>query len=374
MIPFNKPHLSGHELKYITKAHQKGQLAGDGSYSKLCHKWLEQNTLCQKALLTHSCTAALEMAAMLIDLKTGDEVIIPSYTFVSTANAFALRGAVPIFADIRPDTLNMDEKVIESLITPRTKAIVPVHYAGVACSMESIVDLANKYNLIVIEDAAQGIVAKYKGTPLGSIGTFGCLSFHETKNIHCGEGGALMVNDKRYIERAEIIREKGTNRSKFFRGQVDKYRWVDMGSSYLPGELSAAFLLAQLNHAEVITKKRLIIWNRYHEMFEKLEQTEKVRRPIIPKDCEHNGHGYYILLNKNFNRDKVLKEMNNKRVNVVFHYLPLHSSPAGQKYGKCPAPLPITDDVSERIIRLPMWVGFDQHERVLDVLSSLLDY
>ena len=374
MIPFNKPYLSGHELQYITKAHQKGQLAGDGSYSKLCHEWLEQNTLCQKALLTHSCTAALEMAAMLIDLKTGDEVIIPSYTFVSTANAFALRGAVPIFADIRPDTLNMDEKVIESLITPRTKAIVPVHYAGVACSMESIVDLANKYNLIVIEDAAQGIFAKYKGSPLGSIGTFGCLSFHETKNIHCGEGGALMVNDKRYIERAEIIREKGTNRSKFFRGQVDRYRWVDMGSSYLPGELSAAFLLAQLNHAKDITKKRLIIWNRYHEMFEKLEQTEKVRRPIVPKDCEHNGHSYYLLLNKKFNRDKVLKEMNNKRVNAVFHYLPLHSSPAGQKYGKCPAPLPITDNVCERIIRLPMWVGFDQHERVLDVLSSLLDY
>ena len=374
MIPFNKPYLSGNELQDIKKAHSQGQLAGDGTFSKLCHSWLEKNTLCCKALLTHSCTAALEMAAMLIDIQSGDEVIIPSYTFVSTANAFTLRGAKPVFADIRSDTLNIDEDLIESLITPRTKAIIPVHYAGVSCNMNSIIEIAKRYNLSVIEDAAQGILAKYNGDQLGSIGELGCLSFHETKNIHCGEGGALLINDKKFFERAEIIREKGTNRSQFFRRQIEKYRWVDIGSSYLPGELTASFLFSQLQVAKEITKKRLIIWNRYHEMFEKLEQTEKVRRPIIPKDCEHNGHTYHLLLNRKFNRDKVLKEMNNKQVNAVFHYLPLHASPAGQKYGKCPAPLPITEDVSERIIRLPMWVGFDQHERVLDVLSSLLDY
>ena len=313
------------------------------------------------------------MSALLLEIKPGDEIIMPSYTFVSTANAFALRGGVPVFTDIRPDTLNIDEKQIEDAITTKTKAIVVVHYAGVACEMNTILDIANKHNIPVIEDAAQGIISKYNGTPLGSIGTFGCLSFHETKNIHCGEGGAFLINHKKYIKRAEIIREKGTNRSQFFRGQVDKYRWVDIGSSYLPGELTAAFLAAQLEHAEEITKKRLSIWNKYHEIFEDLEKRGQVRRPIIPENCEHNGHIFHLLLDKRFNRDQVLREMNENGVNAVFHYQPLHTSPAGIKYGRSPSPLPVTDDISERIIRLPMWIGFDQHEIVHRALSKSLE-
>jgi dTDP-4-amino-4,6-dideoxygalactose transaminase len=371
-IPFNKPYLPENEFEHIRKAHKHGQLAGDGSFTKFCHGWLEENTGCRKALLTHSCTAALEMSAILIDTNPGDEIIMPSYTFVSTSNAFALRGGVPVFVDIRPDTLNIDEKQIEALITPKTKAIVPVHYGGVGCEMERILEIANKYKLSVIEDAAQGIMAKYKNQPLGSIGTFGCLSFHETKNIHCGEGGALLINDEKYLERAEIIREKGTNRSKFFRGEVDKYRWVDIGSSYLTGELTAAFLAAQLEDAEEITQKRLAIWNKYNEIFEDLENTEKLRRPIIPRVCKHNGHIFHLLLDKRFNRDKVLQEMNEIGVNAVFHYQPLHSSPAGKKYGRYSSPLPVTEDISERIIRLPMWIGFDQHEKVHHALSKSL--
>jgi dTDP-4-amino-4,6-dideoxygalactose transaminase len=312
------------------------------------------------------------MSALLLDIKVGDEIIMPSYTFVSTANAFALRGGVPVFLDIRTDTLNIDEKQIEDAITPKTKAIVVVHYAGVSCEMNTIMDIANKHNISVIEDAAQSIMAKYKGTPLGSIGTFGCLSFHETKNIHCGEGGALLINGEKYIERAEIIREKGTNRSQFFRGQIDKYRWVDIGSSYLPGELTAAFLAAQLEHAEEITRKRVDIWDKYHEIFQDLENTEKVRRPIIPKECEHNGHIYHLLLNKRYNRHSVLQKMNELGVNAVFHYQPLHSSPAGKKYGKHFSPLPVTDDISERIIRLPMWIGFEEHERIYEALKISL--
>jgi dTDP-4-amino-4,6-dideoxygalactose transaminase len=322
--------------------------------------------------MTHSCTAALEMSATLLDIKPGDEIIMPSYTFVSTANAFVLRGGVPVFVDIRKDTLNINEKLIEQSITSKTRAIVPVHYVGVACEMNTICDIAKKYNLAVIEDAAQGIMAKYRGKPLGSFGEFGCLSFHETKNIHCGEGGALLINRENYIERAEIIREKGTNRSKFFRGQVDKYRWVDIGSSYLPGELTAAFLAAQLENAEKITQKRLSIWNKYKDIFEGFEKTEKIRRPIIPKECEHNGHIYYLILNKRYDRDKVLENMRDKGVNAVFHYQPLHSSPAGLKYGRTPFPLPITEDLSERIIRLPVWIGFDQHERVHEALVHAL--
>jgi dTDP-4-amino-4,6-dideoxygalactose transaminase len=373
MIPFNKPYLSGNELQDIKKAHSQGQLAGDGTFSKLCHEWLEQKTLCYKALLTHSCTAALEMAAMLIDIQSGDEVIMPSYTFVSTANAFTLRGATPVFADIRTDTLNIDENLIESLITPRTKAIIPVHYAGVSCNMNAIMKIAKRYNLFVIEDAAQGILAKYKGDHLGSIGELGCLSFHETKNIHCGEGGSLLINDDKFVERAEIIREKGTNRSQFFRGQIDKYRWIDIGSSYLPGELTASFLFSQLQVAKEITNKRLIIWNSYNEIFNHLEMKEQVKRPVIPDDCEHNAHMYYLLLNKRYDRVKVLEEMNKRKVNAVFHYQPLHSSLAGEHYGKTPLPLAVTEDISSRLIRLPMWVGFDQHERVLDALSHSLD-
>ena len=319
-----------------------------------------------------TCTAALEMSAILIDISPGDEVIMPSYTFVSTANAFALRGAIPVFADIRQDTLNIDENLIESLITPRTKAIVPVHYAGVSCEMDKILEIAKKYGLFVIEDSAQGICSSFKGTALGKLGQIGCLSFHETKNIHSGEGGAILINDESLIERAEIIREKGTDRSRFFRGQVDKYTWIDLGSSYLPGELSAAFLAAQLEHAEEITQKRLVIWNKYHEISEGLESSGQAQRPVIPEGCEHNGHIYYLLLDKKFNRDSVLQKMNELGVNAVFHYQPLHSSPAGKKYGKHSSPLPVTDDISERIIRLPMWIGFDQHERVIDTLLKSL--
>ena len=371
-IPFNSPHISKHELSNIEKANSNGMLAGDGPFSKECQAWLENYTSSQKALLTNSCTAALEMCSYLMDLGPDDEIIMPSYTFVSTANAFVLRGAVPVFVDIREDTLNIDENLIEQAISQKTKAIVVVHYAGVACEMNTILDIAKKHSIPVIEDSAQGILASYKGIPLGSMGMFGCLSFHETKNIHCGEGGALLINDERYVERAEIIREKGTNRSQFFRGQVDKYRWIDIGSSYLPGELTAAFLAAQLEHAVEITRKRLAIWNEYHEIFLGLENSEKIRRPIIPKECEHNGHIYYLLLNKRYNRDSVLKKMNELGVNAVFHYQPLHSSPAGKKYGKHSSPLPVTDDINKRIIRLPMWIGFNQHERVLDVLNSSL--
>jgi dTDP-4-amino-4,6-dideoxygalactose transaminase len=372
ILPYNKPILIGTELDLLRQLQHSNQFAGDGSFTSKCRDWLEDNINCRKALLTHSCTGALEMSALLLDIKPCDEIIMPSYTFVSTANAFALRGGVPVFIDIRPDTLNIDEKQIEKAITSKTRAIVVVHYAGVACEMNTIMMIANKHGIPVIEDAAQGIVAKYNGKPLGGIGTFGCLSFHETKNIHCGEGGALLINNENYVERAEIIREKGTNRSKFFRGEIEKYRWVDIGSSYLPGELTAAFLAAQLEHTEQITQKRLDIWNKYHNIFEDLENTEKVRRPIIQKECEHNGHIYYLLINERFNREKVLHKMNELGVNAVFHYQPLHSSPAGKKYGKHYSPLPVTDDISERIIRLPMWMGFNQQERVKDALISAL--
>lgn len=371
-IAFNKPYLIGNEFQNIKKSHEQGQLAGDGPFTKLCRVWLEKNTRCRKALLTHSCTAALEMSAILIDTNPGDEIIMPSYTFVSTPNAFAIRGGVPVFVDIRPDTLNIDENQIELAITPKTKAIVVVHYAGVACEMNTILEIAKKHNLTVIEDAAQGIMAKYKGTPLGSFGTFGCLSFHETKNIYCGEGGAILINDKKHVERAEIIREKGTNRSQFFRGQVDKYRWVELGSSYLLGEFTAAFLAAQLEHAEEITQKRLDIWNKYHAIFQDLEKAGKIRKPIIPKECEHNGHLYHLLLNKRYDRDAVLQKLKERGINAVFHYQPLHSSPAGKKYGKFTRPLPVTEDITQRLIRLPLWIGFDQHDLVHEAIKEIL--
>jgi dTDP-4-amino-4,6-dideoxygalactose transaminase len=347
-------------------------ISGDGQFTAKCSEELVGISSSKKALLTHSCTAALEICAILSNIHAGDEIIMPSYTFVSTANAFVLRGGVPVFVDIRTDTLNINEKQIEDAITPNTKAIVVVHYAGVACEMNTILEIAKKHSIPVIEDVAQGIMAKYKGRPLGSFGDLGCLSFHETKNIHCGEGGALLINNEKFIDRAEIIRDKGTNRSQFFRGQVDKYRWVDIGSSYLPGELTAAFLFAQLEKAHEITADRLSIWNKYYEIFEDLEESEKVRRPIIPDYCEHNGHIFHLLLDKRFNRDSVLDKMNELGVNAVFHYQPLHTSPAGKKYGKYNSPLPITDDISERLIRLPLWIGFDEQERVAKVLSSIL--
>lgn len=360
-IDFNKPHLTGRELHYIADAHQRGQLAGDGFYTKRCSEWLEQTTGAKKALLTHSCTAALEMAAMLIDIKPGDEVIMPSYTFVSTANAFVLRGGVPLFVDIRPDTLNIDETKIEAAITPRTRAIVPVHYAGVACEMDTIMEIAKRRNLLVVEDAAQGVMASYKGRALGSIGHLGAYSFHETKNVISGEGGALLVNDSSLISRAEIIREKGTNRKQFFRGQVDKYTWVDVGSSYLPGEIIAAFLWAQLEEAEKITAKRLELWNEYHRVFEPLESQGRLQRPIVPLGCEHNAHMYYLLLRDLAKRSVFINALKQHGISCVFHYVPLHSSPAGKKYGKTFGDMAVTNNLAERLVRLPIWVGLEKY-------------
>lgn len=359
-VPFNKPYMTGKELFYIAEAHFNNMLAGDGPFTRKCHEWLVVKTGTKKALLTHSCTAALEMAAILADIQSGDEVIMPSYTFVSTANAFVLRGGVPVFVDIRKDTLNIDETKIEAAITPRTKAIVPVHYAGVACEMDTIMDIAQQQNLLVIEDAAHGVMSTYKGKPLGAIGHLGTYSFHETKNIIAGEGGALLVNDERFADRAEIIREKGTNRSQFFRGQVDKYTWVDIGSSYLPGEMVAAFLSAQMEEAQNITQKRIDIWRQYHEAFVQLEESGQLRRPIIPQDCQHNAHMYYILLESLERRTEAIAHLKNQGVNSVFHYVPLHSSLAGQKFGKTYSSMNVTSDISDRLLRLPLYCSMTE--------------
>ncbi|MBS0510337.1 MAG: dTDP-4-amino-4,6-dideoxygalactose transaminase [Proteobacteria bacterium] len=372
-IPFNKPYMTGKELWYIAQAHANGHLAGDGSFTKKCSRWLEARTGAGKALLTHSCTAGLEMAAMLVDLKPGDEVIMPSYTFVSTANAFVLRGAVPVFVDIRPDTLNIDERLIEAAITERTRAIVPVHYAGVGCEMDTIMDIARRHDLLVIEDAAQAVMASYKGRPLGGIGHMGALSFHETKNIISGEGGALLVNGPALAVRAEIIREKGTNRSQFFRGQVDKYTWVDIGSSYLPGELIAAFLWAQMEEADNITRRRLGIWNMYHQWFAEAEKAGKLRRPIVPAHCAHNAHMYYLLLPDLDRRTAFIDKLRKVGINCVFHYIPLHSGPAGQRLGRTHGDLKVTDEMSDRLVRLPLWLGLEdaQAEVIQQILASL---
>jgi dTDP-4-amino-4,6-dideoxygalactose transaminase len=371
-IPFNKPYMTGRELWYIAQAHTNGHLSGDGQFTKQCHEWLEAHTGTHKALLTHSCTAALEMAAILADIQTGDEIIMPSYTFVSTANAFVLRGGVPVFVDIRPDTLNIDETLIEAAITPRTKAIVPVHYAGVACEMSVIMDIAQRHNLLVIEDAAQAVMSTYKGKPLGTFGHFGAYSFHETKNIISGEGGALLINDARFAERAEVIREKGTNRSQFFRGQVDKYTWVDLGSSYLPGEVIAAFLWAQMQEAEKITASRLAIWNTYHAAFEELELSGRIRRPNIPAGCEHNAHMYYLLMRDLEDRTRFIDAMKSQGVNCVFHYVPLHSSPKGLICSRAAGVLPVTVDLADRLIRLPLWVGL-KNELLIQTIKEWLD-
>lgn len=372
LIPFNWPHMTGKELYYIAQAHFNGTLAGDGPFTKRCHSWLEKRTQCSKALLTHSCTAALEMAALLLGIEPGDEIIMPSFTFVSTANAFVLRGCVPVFVDIRADTLNLDESLIESAITPSTKAIVVVHYAGVACEMDTILAIARKHGLHVIEDAAQGVMSSYKGRALGSIGDLGAYSFHETKNVISGEGGALLVNTKKFDMQAEIIREKGTNRSQFFRGQVDKYTWQSVGSSFLPGELIAAFLWAQLEEAEAITKERLVSWQRYHERLEPLEAQGLLRRPIVPAECQHNAHMYYVLLSPRIDRLAVLEALKEHKINAVFHYVPLHSSPAGERYGKTHGSLNVTNQQSEQLIRLPLWFGInnDQQDRVVNILKA----
>jgi len=372
-IPFNKPHMTGKELWYIAQAHAAGHLSGDGQFTKLCSRWLEQRTRSAKALLTHSCTAALEMAAILANLEPGDEVIMPSYTFVSTANAFVLRGAIPVFVDVRADTLNIDESLIEAAITARTKAICVVHYAGVACEMDTIMDIARRHQLMVIEDAAQAIMSAYKGRPLGTIGELGALSFHETKNIISGEGGALLCRDADLAQRAEIIREKGTNRSLFFRGQVDKYTWVDMGSSYLPGEITAAFLSAQMEEAESITARRLAIWDRYHAWAEPHERAGSLRRPIVPEHCEHNAHMYYLLLPSLEHRTHFIHAMKKAGVGTVFHYIPLHSSPAGQKFSRAHGSLEVTANISDRLVRLPLWLGLEaQLDRVFEAADKAL--
>ncbi|MCX7144231.1 MAG: dTDP-4-amino-4,6-dideoxygalactose transaminase [Proteobacteria bacterium] len=363
-IPFNKPYMTGNEAGFIAQAHANRHLAGDGEFTKKCHSWLEEQTGSHKALLTHSCTAALEMAAILANVQPGDEVIMPSYTFVSTANAFVLRGAVPVFVDIRRDTLNIDESLIEAAITERTRAIVPVHYAGVGCEMDTIMDIARRHDLLVIEDAAHGIMSTYKGRPLGSIGNMGCLSFHETKNIICGEGGALLVNDPQLAQRAEIIREKGTNRNQFFRGEVEKYTWVDIGSSYLMSDLSAAFLWAQMEEAKSITAKRLNIWQHYHAAFADLESRQLVRRPVVLPECRHNAHMYYLLLPNIAARTQLIRHLKQRDIGAVFHYVPLHSSPAGQRYGRAHGELHVTTDMANRLVRLPLWVELEATQEV----------
>lgn len=371
MIPFNKIYLTGNELSYIQVSHEVGNLSGDGAFTHKACAWLEDKTHTKKALITHSCTAGLEMAAILANIQPGDEIIMPSYTFVSTANAFVLRGGVPVFVDIRPDTLNIDETLIEAAITPRTKAIVPVHYAGVGCEMDTIMAIAKKNNLIVIEDAAQGVMSTYKGRALGAIGDIGAYSFHETKNIISGEGGAILVNQETLVSRAEIIREKGTNRSQFYRGQVDKYTWQDVGSSYLPGEDVAAFLFAQLEYAEEITQRRMNIWNTYHQALESLEKNGVLRRPIIPEGCQHNAHMYYILLNSLEQRNALIKQFKARDIHPTFHYIPLHSSPAGKKYARANGTMKHTEDLSDRLLRLPLWVGLESHQHeVIDVLTE----
>lgn len=373
-IAFNWPNMTGKELHYIAQAHFNGKLAGDGPFTKRCHGWIEARTGCTRALLTHSCTAALEMAALLLDIKDGDEVIMPSYTFVSTANAFVLRGAKPVFVDVRPDTLNLDETLIEAAITPRTRAVVPVHYAGVACEMDTIMAIARAHGLKVVEDAAQGVMAAYKGRPLGSIGELGAFSFHETKNVISGEGGALLVNDPAMALRAEIIREKGTDRSQFFRGMVDKYTWQDVGSSFLPGELVAAFLWAQLEEADAITQARMQCWNYYHERLAELEAHGLLRRPVIPEYCTHNAHMYYVLLDERISRAAVLEAFRQADISAVFHYVPLHTSPAGKRFGRASGDLPVTQSISDRLVRLPLWVGLtiEQQDRVLQTLTDAI--
>ena len=366
--------MTGKELWNIAQAHASGHLAGDGIFTKRCNQWLEQQTACHKALLTHSCTAALEMAAILADIQPGDEVIMPSYTFVSTANAFVLKGAVPVFVDIRPDTLNLDETLIEAAITGKTRAIVPVHYAGVASNMDAIIAIAENYGLLVIADAAQAVTSTYKSHSLAGLGHISTLSFHETKNLSSGEGGAILINDARFADRAEIIREKGTNRSQFIRGQVDKYTWVDLGSSYLPSDLIAAFLWAQIEESENITCRRLALWNKYHLGLEILELANVLRRPVIPADCGHNAHMYYILLPNLEKRTALIGELKRHSIEAVFHYIPLHSSPAGIRYGRPFGKMTVTNSVSDRLLRLPLWLGLEEHQDfvIQQIVNALL--
>ncbi len=359
MISFNVPPCVGTELKYIKEAIESHKICGDGAFTKKCNAWLEERFQAQKVLLTTSGTTALDMAALLCELEEGDEVILPSYTFSSTATSAVLGGAKLVFADIRPDTMNIDETKIEAAITERTKAIIAVHYAGVACEMDTITEIAKKHHLLVIEDAAQGVMSTYKGRALGTIGDFGCYSFHETKNYSMGEGGALVINNPEYNERAEILREKGTNRSKFFRGQVDKYTWVDFGDSYLPSELNAAYLWAQLCAADEINENRMASWKLYYEELKELEEERKIQLPVIPKDCVHNAHMFYIKCKDLEERTRFIAYLKEEGIMAVFHYIPLHSAPAGLKYGRFAGEDIYTTAESERLVRLPMYYGLE---------------
>ena len=373
MINFNVPPYVGKEIEYIKDVISKRKICGDGEYTKKCNKWMEEKFNADKVLLTTSGTSALDLSMLLCDLKPGDEVILPSYTFSSTANAFAIYGAKLVFVDIRPDTMNIDETKIEAAITDKTRAIIVVHYAGVACEMDTIMDIAKRHNLLVVEDAAQGVMSKYKGKYLGTIGDMGCYSFHETKNYSMGEGGAIIINNPEYIERAEILREKGTNRSKFYRGQVDKYTWVDIGDSFLPSELNAAYLWGQLELAEEINDNRLKVWNRFYNAFKPLEEAGKVELPFIPTDCVHNAHMFYLKCKDLNERTAFISFMKEKGVQCVFHYIPLHSAPAGLKYGRFVGEDKYTTKESERLVRLPMYYGMTEEEQKA-VIDSVLDY
>ncbi len=373
MINFNIPPRVGKELQFIEQAIAIHKICGDGDFTKRCSQWIEETTGTSKALLTTSCTHATEMAAILSEVGFGDEIIMPSYTFVSTADAFVLRGATPVFVDIRPDTMNIDEKLIEAAITDKTKAIVPVHYAGVSCEMDVIMDIAKRHNLIVVEDAAQGVMSTYKGKALGTIGDYGCYSFHETKNYSMGEGGALLIKDADKIENAEIIREKGTNRSKFFRGQVDKYTWVDAGSSYLPSELNAAYLWAQLEVAEEINEDRLALWERYYKAFQPLEAAGRIQLPVIPEGCVHNGHMFFIKAKDFEERSRLIEYMKENGVGCVFHYIPLHSAPAGKRFGRFHGEDVYTTKESERLLRLPLYYKLTKDNQDT-VIEKLLEF
>ena len=362
MINFNVPPYTGKEMEYIKQAVENQKICGDGPFTKKCNEWIEKKTWTAKCLLTPSCTQATELAALLADIKEGDEIIMPAYTFVSTADAFVLRGAKPVFVDIRPDTMNIDETKIEAAITDRTRAIVPVHYAGVACEMDTIMDIANRHHLFVIEDAAQGIMASYKGKALGAIGDFGCYSFHETKNLSMGEGGAILIKDSKYIEDAEIIREKGTNRSKYFRGQIDKYTWVNYGSSYLPSDMNAAYLWAQLELAQKITDVRLARWNQYNELLQPLKQRGILELPTVPEGCIHNAHMYYIKTKNIEERTRLIDFLKENGILAVFHYIPLHTAPAGIRFGEFRGEDVYTTRESERLLRLPMFYTLTEAE------------
>ncbi len=373
MIHFNVPPYVGTEIDYIKEAVEQHKICGDGMFTKRCSQWIEEKTGTGRALLTTSCTHATELAALLSDIGPGDEVIMPSYTFVSTADAFVLRGAKAVFVDIRPDTMNMDETLIENAITEKTKAIVPVHYAGVSCEMDSILDVASRHHLLVIEDAAQGVLSKYKGRMLGTMGDFGCYSFHETKNYSMGEGGAILIREEENVERAEIIREKGTNRSKFFRGQIDKYTWVDMGSSYLPSELNAAYLWGQLEAAQEIFDDRMKSWKNYYEALLPLQEQGKLTLPAVPEGCEHNAHMFYVKARDLKERTALIAHLRDREVQAVFHYIPLHTAPAGMRLGRFCGEDRYTTKESERLLRFPLYYGMKEEDQK-QVIRSVYEF